>query len=282
MNLPHNCPIPTHYLEPDEFFLLERIETAAVSSFEGYHRHHFYEILWFTDVEKKAFHSIDFENYPIKSNDVFILSPHQIHTMDVGIKKGFLIPIAIDFFESLFTVDSDLLSFPYFVKESLSAQTLRSLSQLTSLIEVEYKAQRRRPLLEAYMRAFIILLQPNNERAKQKNNASQEKVVRILQLVNQHFKTEKEVDFYAKSVNLSKRRVNEIMVKHTGKTVKQHLIDQLVIEAKRYMSFESLSLKEIAYDLGFNDPAYFSRLFKNKTGYNPDQFRTQMIKPISK
>ena len=274
--------IPTHYLEPEEFFLLTRIETANPSSFEGLHRHHFYEILWFTDVEENAIHSIDFENYSIQSNDVFILSPHQVHTMDVGSKKGFLIPISIDFFESLFTLDSDLLTFPYFVKESLDNESFQSLIQLIPLIDLEYNGLRRRDLLEAYMKAFVILLKPNNDKSNQKNKANQEKIVRILELVNVHYKSEKEVDFYAKAVNLSKRRVNEIMVENTGKTVKQHLIDQIVIEAKRYMSVEQLSLKEISYELGFNDPAYFSRLFKSKTGLNPEQFRAQKILHLSK
>lgn len=274
--------IPIHYLEPEEFFLLERIETADVDSFEGFHRHQFYEILWFTSVEKEEWHSIDFERYDIQKNDIYILSPHQVHTMNVGSKKGFLIPIAVDFFESLFTLDSNLLGFPYFFKETLSTENTQTLSQLITLIEIEYHGKRRRNLLEAYMRAFVILLKPNNERVNQKNNTNEEKVVRILQLINLHFKTEKEVDFYAKAIHLSKRRINEIMVKHTGCTVKQHIVNQIIIESKRYMAIQHLSLKEIAYELGFNDPAYFSRLFKNKTKYSPEQFRAKKMLPIIK
>ena len=108
MNKP--LEIATHYLNPEEFFLFERIESTNTSSFEGFHRHQFYEILWFTEVEKDGFHSIDFENYSIQPNDIFILSPHQVHTMEVGSKKGFLIPIAIDFFEKLFNSQYLLVS----------------------------------------------------------------------------------------------------------------------------------------------------------------------------
>ncbi|WP_437918004.1 helix-turn-helix domain-containing protein [Sphingobacterium sp. LRF_L2] len=261
--------IPIHHLEPDEFFLLERIESADESGFRDFHRHNFYEILWFTDVEHDSTHSIDFEQYAIQKNDVFILSPHQVHTMDVGAKKGFLLPIAIDFFESLFFLKTDLMIFPYFLKETLDQETSQTLLQLISLIEKEYSGLRRRELLEVYMQAFIIHLKPNKTlRSKHKD-----KVLTILQLINKHFKSEIEVDFYANEVHLSKRRINELMVEFTGQTVKQHIINRLVIAAKRYMGIQHLSMKEIAYELGFNSPAYFSRLFKSKTGFTPEEFK---------
>lgn len=262
--------IPTHHLEPDEFFLLERIEKTDVGSFKDFHRHNFYEILWFTDMEENDWHSIDFERYTIQKNDVFILSQYQVHTMDVCVKKGYLIPIAIDLFESLFPAGTDLMVFPYFMKENLDKATSHTLLQLINLIESEYTGQRRLDLLKVYMQAFILHLNPNsNLRIKQKD-----RIVTILQLINEHFKSEGEVDFYANTVHLSKRRLNELMVEFTGQTVKQHLINRLIIAAKRALTVQQLSMKEIAYDLGFNSPAYFSRLFKQKIGFTPDEFRT--------
>lgn len=249
--------------------MFERIETADESSFKEYHRHHFYEMLWFTEVEAGSSHSIDFEQYAIETHDVFILSPHQVHTMEVGTKKGFLIPIAIDFFESLFYFKTDLMMFPYFMKVKLNHATSQTLLQLIKLIEQEYQGQQRRELLEAYMQAFIIhLKQDQPPRHKQKD-----KVQTVLQMISVHFKTETEVDFYADQVHLSKRRINELMVEFTGQTVKQHILNRMIISAKRYMAVQDISIKEIAYELGFSSPAYFSRLFKLKTGFTPEEFR---------
>ncbi|PRD54665.1 helix-turn-helix domain-containing protein [Sphingobacterium gobiense] len=272
--------IPLHKLEPEEFFLFERIELADISSFRDFHRHNFYEILWFTEVEENASHSIDFKPYPINSSDIFILSPHQVHIMEVKGKRGFLIPVAIDFFESLFELETNLLVAPYFLKVSLPTDLSETLLQLTTLIEIEYKGKRRRDLLEAYMRAFFILLKPNGEKSKY-NDANTQKVIQILDLVRRHFKVQREVQFYAQSVHLSKRRVNELMVSHTGQTVKEHIINQLIIASKRSITKPESSIKEIAYGLGFNDPAYFSRLFKAKTGLSPQEYRQKAVRLTS-
>jgi len=50
-----------------------------------------------------------------------------------------------------------------------------------------------------------------------------------------------------------------------------------VLEAKRNLSFSKKSIKEISYELGFEDPAYFSRFFKNHTGAGPQEFRGTAI-----
>lgn len=49
--------------------------------------------------------------------------------------------------------------------------------------------------------------------------------------------------------------------------------DRIMLEAKRLLSYSSLSVKEIAYQLGYDDPAYFNRLFTKKTGDTPSNFK---------
>jgi AraC family transcriptional regulator, transcriptional activator of pobA len=51
-----------------------------------------------------------------------------------------------------------------------------------------------------------------------------------------------------------------------------------VLEAKRQLAYSQRSVKEICYELGFEDPAYFSRFFRNHTGYAPHDFRDAMFK----
>ena len=54
--------------------------------------------------------------------------------------------------------------------------------------------------------------------------------------------------------------------------------DRLVLEAKRQLAFSNRNVKEICYELGFEDPAYFSRFFRNHTGTSPHEFREIMFK----
>ena len=274
--------IPIHYLDPDEYLSVERIEKADPEIFAGYHRHDFYEILWFTNLYAKDEHTIDFVSYSIRPHDIYILSPHQIHMMEVGDKTGFLIPISKDIFESVFSVESRLLSFPYFLKVSLGEKQADTLFRLMLLIEEEYHTDRRRMLLKAYLQAFMIHLQDSSDIYSGSRDKNKEKVIQILSLIRKNYKIEKEIGFYASSVNLSKRRVNEIITASTGRTVKQHISNHLIIEAKRYIGLGQFSFKEIAYELGFSDPSYFSRFFKSKTGLQPDQFARTIIFPSTK
>ena len=65
--------------------------------------------------------------------------------------------------------------------------------------------------------------------------------------------------------------MSEIM----GKTTNEIIIDTIILEAKRKLCYSSLSIKEIAYDLGYDNPFYFSRIFKNKEKHSPEEFRKQ-------
>ena len=68
-------------------------------------------------------------------------------------------------------------------------------------------------------------------------------------------------------------KLNELAKLHAGKTA-QHVIYGLVTsEAKRMLTYEDLSVKEVAYHLGFNDPFYFSNFFNNQTKLSPKQYK---------
>jgi len=58
-----------------------------------------------------------------------------------------------------------------------------------------------------------------------------------------------------------------------GKTAKHIIIEKLINECKKSLSFSGYNISEIAYDLGFEHPQSFSKLFKNKTNVSPLQFR---------
>ena len=78
-------------------------------------------------------------------------------------------------------------------------------------------------------------------------------------------------------MNLSPKRLNEITRKMLGKTITQLIHDRILLEAKRELIFSGRSIKEISYELGFEDPAYFSRFFKKQSGFSPTHFRKKNI-----
>ena len=81
------------------------------------------------------------------------------------------------------------------------------------------------------------------------------------------------VQFFAEKVHLSANYLSDLLKKETGKNVKEHINEVLVKKAKNMLLSSSRSVSEIAFDLGFNYPHYFSRMFKSHTGFTPAKYR---------
>lgn len=81
----------------------------------------------------------------------------------------------------------------------------------------------------------------------------------------------------ADKVNLSANYLSDLLKKETGKTTSDHINDFVVNKAKNKLLNSTDNVSEIAYDLGFNYPHYFSRMFKQKTGLTPGKYREQNL-----
>lgn len=92
-------------------------------------------------------------------------------------------------------------------------------------------------------------------------------------LVENHYRTEHEVQFYAAELNKSPKTLANYFALYGHKTPLQIIQERITLEAKRLLYYTDKTSKEIAYDLGFDDPAYFSRFFKNQTAASPSEFK---------
>ncbi len=71
-------------------------------------------------------------------------------------------------------------------------------------------------------------------------------------------------------------KLNEQAKQHAGKTAQNVIYGLVISEAKRKLQYEVKSIKEIAFELGFNDPYYFSKFFKNHTDMSPTEFQKML------
>jgi AraC-like DNA-binding protein len=85
------------------------------------------------------------------------------------------------------------------------------------------------------------------------------------------------VSEYADLQHLSSVYLNEVVKGETGQSVKEFIQNRIVLEAKRLALYSDWSMKEIAWELGFEDPAHFSRLFKKCQGETFTQFRVKSV-----
>ncbi|MBK8625214.1 MAG: helix-turn-helix transcriptional regulator [Saprospiraceae bacterium] len=81
------------------------------------------------------------------------------------------------------------------------------------------------------------------------------------------------VKFLADQVNLSPSYLSDLLKKETGKNTQEHIHFYLIEEAKNYLINTEKNINEIAYSLGFEYPQYFNKLFKQKTGSTPMEYR---------
>lgn len=94
------------------------------------------------------------------------------------------------------------------------------------------------------------------------------------QLIESHYKEHLTLTQYSEKISITEARLNEICRKLAGLPSKRLIMDRLIQEARRLLSFSSVSITEIGYELGFKDPAYFARFFRKNTGVTASKYRS--------
>ncbi len=105
-----------------------------------------------------------------------------------------------------------------------------------------------------------------------------ELIGRFQELVEKNFREIHEVQQYAVRLEVSPDYLSKIVKKYLGTSSQEYILDKLLLEAKRLLVFTNLSGKEIAYHIHIEDPSYFGRIFKRKTGLTPNEYRDQVRK----
>jgi len=100
-------------------------------------------------------------------------------------------------------------------------------------------------------------------------------VARLRALVDEHFRSERQLGFYAAQLGMTVDRLNDHVKRATGVTA-GHLIRQRVLtEAKRQLVFTAQAIHDVSKELAFADPSHFARFFRKQTGITPHEFRAQ-------
>lgn len=105
-------------------------------------------------------------------------------------------------------------------------------------------------------------------------------LVRFEELLNDYFQSEKphtqglpSVGYCAEQLSLTANYFGELVKKETGKTAHEYIQERLIYIAKEKVLDVSKSISEVAYDIGFRYPAHFTRLFKQRIGKSPSEYR---------
>lgn len=96
-------------------------------------------------------------------------------------------------------------------------------------------------------------------------------------LVDMHYKTKRKVSDYAEMLFKSPKTLSNLFSIYNQKSPQQIILERIALEAKRLINYTDKQNQEIAFELGFNDPAHFSRFFKKMTQMTPSEYRENLV-----
>jgi AraC family 4-hydroxyphenylacetate 3-monooxygenase operon regulatory protein len=157
-------------------------------------------------------------------------------------------------------------------------QEREALGHYWALIRREFFSDRigREPTLVLLTQAVFTLLLRNTEledRAASGVRGELKLFQRFNKLVDERFREHLPVPEYALVLGVTESRLNDLCRRFANQSPKRLIFERVLREAKRMLLFSACTVHETAYNLGFKDPAYFSRFFNRLEGCSPSSYR---------
>ena len=154
---------------------------------------------------------------------------------------------------------------------------VRLESLLEQLLAEAAFPQQGHELIQEWMArsALLLLVRAQAERrlADQSGRGDFALYTRFREEVELHYKEQWPVGQYAALLRLTPTRLNRLCLRIAGRSAFDIAQERLLLEASRQLTYLPASIASISYELGFQDPAYFSRLFKKRFGVSPREYR---------
>lgn len=233
------------------------------------------------------------QEYDFDDGAVFFASPNQVFRIEpnpnqITKRSGWILLIHPDFLWNtpLAKTIKQYEFFDYSINEALflSEKEERTLNDIVENIKQEYHAN-----IDRFSKQIIIshieTLLNYSERYYNRQFITREKsnhqvLERMEKILTDYFNTNDliskglpTVQYVAETLNISQKYLSGLLKSETGQSTQQHIHDKLIEKAKEKLSTTDLTVNEIAYELGFEYPQSFSKLFKNKSGVSPVEFR---------
>lgn len=223
---------------------------------------------------------VDFKEMCVQGDSVFCILPGQVHHL-ISSQPGKVWVLALDtslvedVYRHVFEVDMIRID-PLMLSPAMSSRLEGIIDALCDLLdETGNRTQRSVQLhmASAYIGIIAGLYLEAAETNSRWGGRMADIVRQFRSLLKRNFREEKSPAGYAESMNLSLSYLNECVKQFTGMPVSYWIQQEIILEAKRLLYYTSLSVKQIALNLGYTDHAYFSRIFLKTAGLTPGQFR---------
>jgi AraC family transcriptional regulator, transcriptional activator of pobA len=228
---------------------------------------------------------LDEENHRLNGNWVITIPPGTVHGFcfpadTEGMVLTMLDTLVEDRDPNMHSFLSQLLLQPYRLRLHSSDVLFRQLLQYLLHIKQELNSTHygQVQMLKYLVKMVLINISRQLEshpQSEQSNNGRQQLLNQFRHLLETNYPQHWTVQQYAQALHTSTSSLNRVCLELLGVTAKELIQDRMLIEIKRRLIYTRQPLDSIAYTLGYKDPSYFSRFFKNREGVSPGHYRQQ-------
>ncbi|WP_349663187.1 helix-turn-helix domain-containing protein [Cellulophaga lytica] len=195
------------------------------------------------------------------------------------VKKGILLNFERDLIEED-DVEYALDVMTLFNKQpQLVLKTPKQVAKVKNAINLvveEYNTAASYIMMKTLLKVLLLsLIRIGNENFIAQD-LKQKRVFDFLELMETSFLKETKANYYAKELGITEKRLNQILTEKLNLTAKQIIQQRQITEAKRQLVKSEITIKELAFELGFESLSSFSRFFKKHTGVSPSKFSVDL------
>lgn len=256
------------------------------SHFDHLQRNNYFSLIWVK--EGSGVLKADFSEYDFKANTLFAFSPYQPYMISSQEPvKGVTICFHPEFF-CIFkhhkeiscngVLYNNIYKPPFVSVDEVSAATFDMLcAQIKTEMQNPELAQYE--LLVSYLKIFLITaarlkMQQQPEAMIELQDQKEPFILQKLKdAIEEHFKSKHSPSEYADLLFITPKALAKLTKTHFNKTLSSLINERIIIEAKRELYLTNKTVKEIAYELGYEDEYYFSRFFKVNADVSPQMYR---------
>jgi len=273
----------------DQLFKIYRLtpeETLRIAIQPNNPHNHDYEEL-IIGIEGVLEHFIDFTTNTYTAPFISFITKGKIHRVRPGLKDS-KCDMWVIRFKSEFIPETtfSLYSF-YHNYATIPAQEGDCFKRLVNLCEMMHTEMQhpvpKLAIIKHLLSAVFLMIEDERKKIDptdtHKNNSITFK--NFLALLEENFRRPEGADFYAQKLFMSARNLNLICQQIMQKTAAEIIETRKLIEAKNLLMHTDTTISEIGFELGYKEKAYFTRVFKKRTGQTPTEFKEEMQKLIS-
>ncbi len=246
------------------------------------HRKNFYHFVYVKHGTGR--HWVDMVPYYLKPDTFYITVPEQVHLKEEATLSGTLISFTKEYFvlNSRWGLDKlPVITNPHRAHELiLQPEEVEIIEDLLEKLLTEYEkdGQWQKEMVDAYMQTLLIYISRIYERQYENFMpvANRELLIRFQQCIEANYRRLHEAAAYARLMNISTSHLNNLVQAQSGRSTITHIHERLVLESKRLLFHTTLSVKQIAFELGFKDDSYFNRFFKRYEHVTPTAYRSNI------